>query len=208
MGRCRRWSTLTTRPTSTAPWSTCTRAPATPPSTRAPCRLCRASTSTTTPTCPRPCSTTTRSTASPRSTRASAATRWNRRLSSTAATRSRSTCSTVSLADTAYAYVPDACANDTSACKVHVALHGCEQSTDDVGQDFITETGYTDWACTEGNTIVLFPQAAKTLVSNPNACFDWWGYTNSEYASQEGVQLATFVAMVDALQANDVQWSS
>lgn len=30
---------------------------------------------------------------------------------------------------------------------------------------------------------MLYPQAAKSIFhSNPNACFDWWGYTNKEFA--------------------------
>merc|ERR1712100_694383 len=85
-----------------------------------------------------------------------------------------STFSTTSLSDTAYAYVPTACASNTSVCQVHVALHGCEQTIAQIGEDFITETGYTDWAATTGNVIVLFPQAVTTMLSNPEGCFDWW----------------------------------
>lgn len=43
--------------------------------------------------------------------------------------------------------------------------------------------------------IILYPQAAPTTM-NPDECWDWWGYTNEEYAFQSGVQNAAMRAMI------------
>ena len=34
---------------------------------------------------------------------------------------------------------------------------------------------------------------------NPRGCWDWWGYTGTDYATRNGVQIATIVAMVARL---------
>ena len=46
--------------------------------------------------------------------------------------------------------------------------------------------------------IVLYPQTTKTVL-NPNRCWDWWGYTGTDYASKLGVQIMTVKAMADSL---------
>lgn len=46
-----------------------------------------------------------------------------------------------------------------------------------VGNTFALRAGYLEVA-EVNNIIVLFPQVVATL-SNPNACFDWWGYLNA-----------------------------
>ena len=47
-----------------------------------------------------------------------------------------------------------------------------------------------------------------SLFLSPAGCFDWWGYTNSDFANKKGIQIQTIVAMVDALQDNNIAWSS
>ena len=37
--------------------------------------------------------------------------------------------------------------------------------------------------------IILYPYAKSSLPSNPNGCWDWWGYTDKNYANQNGVQM-------------------
>jgi hypothetical protein len=112
------------------------------------------------------------------------------------------------MADTAYVYVPASCAatgNSSAvgtgqACTVHVAIHGCVQSTESVGDKFVTETGYNQWADTN-RLVVLYPQVNKSaaLPFNPSGCWDWWGYTGSNYAQRSGVQMKAIMAMVKRL---------
>ena len=74
---------------------------------------------------------------------------------------------------------------------MHVAFHGCEQTVDDIGQQYPLETGYGAWAAVN-DLIVLYPQVKRSdLVGNPKGCFDWWGYTGLDYASRLGVQVST-----------------
>jgi hypothetical protein len=59
-----------------------------------------------------------------------------------------------------YVYVPDSCmSNGTNSnnCQLHVSFHGCEQTIDDIGQQFLLETGYNRWAAVN-NLIILYPQ--------------------------------------------------
>lgn len=50
------------------------------------------------------------------------------------------------MATKGYVYVPQACADGTETCKLHVVLHGCRQSPSHIGTTFIENTGYTKWA--------------------------------------------------------------
>jgi hypothetical protein len=95
-----------------------------------------------------------------------------------------------------FAYVPETCAAGM-ACRVHIAFHGCRQTTDDIGDGFLTLTGYNRWADTNA-LIVLYPQA-HAAPSNPNACWDWWGYDDEAYSTRSGRQLAAVAGMLDRL---------
>lgn len=103
-----------------------------------------------------------------------------------------------SMAEEAYLYVPQACeAGET--CKVHVAIHGCMQSAESVGQEFVTDTGYNAWADTN-HLLVLYPQVNKsTLPFNPQGCWDWFGYTGANYATKSSMQMLAIKSMVTAL---------
>ncbi|HTQ45136.1 MAG TPA: PHB depolymerase family esterase, partial [Polyangiaceae bacterium] len=99
-----------------------------------------------------------------------------------------------SLADTGYAYVPAACARG-ERCRIHVAFHGClQESSGSVGDQFYRHAGYNEWADTN-HIVVLYPQTI-TSSGNPNACWDWWGYDSSTYATQGGPQMAMVRAMI------------
>jgi poly(3-hydroxybutyrate) depolymerase len=104
----------------------------------------------------------------------------------------------ISMADTGYAYVPAACAG--AKCRLHVAFHGCRQSAQTVGERFIREAGYNRWADTN-RLIVLYPQtiARYWRLWNPRGCWDWWGYTDQNYATKTGPQLAAVWRMVERL---------
>jgi poly(3-hydroxybutyrate) depolymerase len=100
------------------------------------------------------------------------------------------------MADTGYAYIPASCAPGT--CRVHVAFHGCEQSAEQIGRRFVEGSGYNEWA--EANRlIILYPQIAPTLLSNPKGCWDWWGYTDARYPTRDGAQISAVWRMVEQL---------
>ncbi|HEY8023832.1 MAG TPA: PHB depolymerase family esterase [Burkholderiaceae bacterium] len=109
---------------------------------------------------------------------------------------------------TGYLYVPASCASGSTACKVHVALHGCLQSHGSISMEFINNTGYNRWADTN-NIIVLYPQAiadnsshstpGNGSLSNPNGCWDWVGWYGSNFDEKPGVQVTAIVKMVNQI---------
>lgn len=99
-------------------------------------------------------------------------------------------------ADEGMVYVPAACrANE--GCSVHIAFHGCRQSTDEVGDAFVKGSGFARWADTN-RLIVLFPQVRRTAM-NPKGCWDWWGYTGLDYLTKEGTQISAIWRMLERL---------
>lgn len=98
------------------------------------------------------------------------------------------------LSDTAYLFVPPACADGGEACALHLVLHGCAQSAVSVGTGFIEQSGYLPWA--ETNHIVLaFPQVVPGPL-NPYACWDWWGYTGADYRWRNGKQMVVLTEWI------------
>ena len=93
-------------------------------------------------------------------------------------------------------YVPKSCA-EQPGCRVHIALHGCEQSREAVGDTFVKDSGYAEVADTN-RIIVLFPQVKASTV-NPNGCWDWWGYTDLDYLGKDAPQIKAIWAMVEQL---------
>src|SRR3569832_1002287 len=106
---------------------------------------------------------------------------------------------------TGWIYVPANCASGAQG-KLHVALHGCLQNYDTIGDKFVKNTGYTRWADTN-SIIVLFPQtkvdntshttAASGSLANANGCWDWIGWYGTTFAQKAGTQMAAIKAMVD-----------
>jgi len=92
-----------------------------------------------------------------------------------------------SLDTNGYLFVPSNCASGTT-CNLVVAIHGCAQYQSSIGTKFISESGIDQWADTN-NVLVLYPYAT-TSSSNPNGCWDWWGYVNSDYADKNGPQMS------------------
>lgn len=97
-----------------------------------------------------------------------------------------------SMYKTGYVYVPSGC--KSSKCQVHVAFHGCQQSVEAIGTTFVTYNGLNDWA-ESNNVVVIYPQIAKDLLKNPQGCWDFWGYTNSNFAYKSGLQMSIVFAM-------------
>lgn len=115
----------------------------------------------------------------------------------------------VGLAEEGYAYIPQACR--AGGCRLHVAFHGCGQSAAQIGDAFYRHAGYNQWA--EANRIVvLYPQTSaittrvlgRTLPwPNPQACWDWWGFTGNDYYLQSAPQIRAVAAMIERLEAKN-----
>jgi poly(3-hydroxybutyrate) depolymerase len=99
-------------------------------------------------------------------------------------------------ADEGVVYVPPACEHQTG-CRVHIALHGCAQSRETVGDAFFKEAGFAEIA-DQNRLIVLFPQT-KAGVYNPEGCWDWWGFTGLDYLGKEAPQIKAIWTMVEQL---------
>lgn len=104
-----------------------------------------------------------------------------------------------SIAEEAYLYVPSACQSGES-CQLHVSFHGCNQNHQAVGLDYVTKTGLNRWA--ESNRLVVFypqTQSSNMMPFNPQGCWDWWGYTDENYATAQGTQVQAVRALVNAI---------
>jgi poly(3-hydroxybutyrate) depolymerase len=93
-------------------------------------------------------------------------------------------------------YVPEDCVTHPG-CRLHIALHGCEQAREKVGDAFIKESGFARYADTN-RLVVLFPQIAGSVV-NPHGCWDWWGYSDIDYLAKDAPQIKAVWAMAEHL---------
>lgn len=123
----------------------------------------------------------------------------------------------ISMGRTGYVYVPAKC-SDMTPCRVHVALHGCQQYGDKIGDRFARYAGYNEWADTN-DIIVLYPQATQSpsvdnpFVLNPQGCWDWWGYNQQTdaagiYATKAGLQISAIMRMLDRLAGAYSGWQA
>ena len=102
------------------------------------------------------------------------------------------------MADSGYVYLPPDCLAG-KPCGMMVAFHGCKQNADAVGEAFVKEAGFNRWADVY-DVAVLYPQTRASFAPlNPQACWDWWGYSGADYDSRHGVQLRWVVNAVRAL---------
>jgi len=115
-----------------------------------------------------------------------------------------------SMAETGYAYIPASCAAQ-QPCRVHIALHGCKQNYETIQDRYIRHAGYNEWADTN-RLIILYPQTSVGNPAtdpftplNPFGCWDWWGYTNFNYAVKAGRQITAIKTMLDRLTSRHVQ---
>lgn len=108
----------------------------------------------------------------------------------------------IGMGETGHLYTPPACAAGAE-CDLLVVLHGCQQTAEQIGTTFVDTSGLRPWA--DANRLVLLhPQARPDpLLGNPKGCWDWWGYLGPAdvdlHATKRGPQVATVMAMVDAL---------
>lgn len=101
------------------------------------------------------------------------------------------------LADEGVVYVPPQCAKGRR-CGVLVALHGCQQNLDVVGEAFVRDAGFNRWADVY-DVAVLYPQTRAMQPANPKACWDWFGYSGNNYATRDGIQLRWLVRALTAM---------
>jgi poly(3-hydroxybutyrate) depolymerase len=104
-----------------------------------------------------------------------------------------------SLAEQGYLYIPKTC-NAGESCQLHISFHGCQQNVETVGTQFIKNNGLNNWADTN-KMVVLYPQTKNSIFMplNPQGCWDWWGYTGSDYATQNGLQIRAVKQIAESL---------
>jgi len=115
--------------------------------------------------------------------------------------------SSLGVAPNAFAYIPTACQTNGTLCGLHVSFHGCNQNYEAIQDDYYANGGFNTWA-EANNIIVLYPQADSQIGSNPQGCFDWWGFTGDDYAFKTAVQMATTWNMISYLAQSNVTMSS
>lgn len=99
------------------------------------------------------------------------------------------------LADEALIFTPSSC--PVAGCRLHLVLHGCMQSREQLGDVFAASSGYLPWA--EANGIVLaFPQVNPSP-RNPLGCWDWWGYSSDAFLDQDGTQMRVLTAWLESM---------
>lgn len=103
-----------------------------------------------------------------------------------------------SLANTGYYYLPESCV--ATECNIHINFHGCNQNAEKVGTDYVENNGLNRWADTN-NMVILYPQTKSSMMLplNPQACWDWWGYTDDKYATNRGQQIHAVRTMLLSL---------
>ena len=85
-----------------------------------------------------------------------------------------------------FVYAPYACRHNQNICRLHVAFHGCNQNFAFIGETYVRETGYGEWA-ESNNLVVIFPQTIIQTV-NPSGCWDFGGVFSSNFALKSGPQ--------------------
>jgi poly(3-hydroxybutyrate) depolymerase len=106
----------------------------------------------------------------------------------------------LSMSPTGSVFVPKTCARGEK-CGLVLAMHGCLQEASLIGDRWVTQAGIDEWADTN-KLVVIYPDTVASSApepTNPNACFDWWGYSNQydpNYALKSGLQMSVLYAMV------------
>lgn len=104
-----------------------------------------------------------------------------------------------SLAKSAFAYVPTSC-KIGAKCRLHISFHGCNQSVESIGDVYIKNLGFNEWA-ESNNIIVLYPQTIKLNDINPFGCWDWMGYNKDiNFANKESVQMKMLMELIHKLK--------
>jgi poly(3-hydroxybutyrate) depolymerase len=114
-------------------------------------------------------------------------------------------CRAIDMDSTAWVFVPRNCAT-LEACRIVITLHGCLSNQQTIGTAFIKGSGINEWADTN-NIIVVYPQAIASITPlNEFGCWDWWGYTNSNYALKGAPQMSAIMNEVNQLTGGKEQY--
>lgn len=99
-----------------------------------------------------------------------------------------------------YLYVPKPCEDHHHPCGLVVAFHGCRQIQSAIGTTFIKQAGIDEWADTN-NFVVLYPYVITSTVNptDPQGCWDWWGYDDANYSLKSGTQISIIYKMVQRI---------
>lgn len=117
-----------------------------------------------------------------------------------------------------HVYVPEGCKpgdqgepGGKALCALHVVLHGCHQSEDELKDGFYKNIGINEWA-DSNNIVVLYPQARKLtspplsspFKANPQGCWNWWGYADDgNFAYKTGVQINAIHKMIQRVMGQE-----
>jgi len=92
-------------------------------------------------------------------------------------------------------YIPQACQSG-AACKLHVHLHGCGVGYNEIGLQFVLNSGFADLA-EENDVVVIFPQVAGLADSY---CFNFFGGLGEgrdlDYAKKDAAQMKGIFQMI------------
>lgn len=102
---------------------------------------------------------------------------------------------TYSMDNFGYVYVPTACRTKHTACKLHIAFHGCLMGQSRIGEAYVRHAGYNEVG-EANNIILLYPQVVLSL-TNPQGCWDWFGYTGLLFATKSGFQMTAVYRMME-----------
>jgi len=62
--------------------------------------------------------------------------------------------------------------------KKNIVLHAFRWN---LGETFARNTGYNEVG-ELNNIIIIYPQASSTNITNPDGCWDFWGYSSQFYS--------------------------
>ena len=93
----------------------------------------------------------------------------------------------------------------------HIAVHGCQQGYESIGDQYYTTTGYNQMA-DSNDLIILYPQVSvsHTIPYNPQGCWDFWGYSSynqfdPDFYTQEAPQIKAIHAMLERMSGAGAQ---
>jgi poly(3-hydroxybutyrate) depolymerase len=106
------------------------------------------------------------------------------------------------MGSTGYPYTPEDCAKEGAWCKVVVALHGSQQTAEQLGRTFVDRSNL-DAPADINRIVVIYPQARPdATLGNPKGWWDRWGdlgFGDVDYATARGPQMAAVMNTVTTL---------
>jgi poly(3-hydroxybutyrate) depolymerase len=112
------------------------------------------------------------------------------------------TANSISMDNLGYVFAPRSCAAG-KRCSLILAIHGCSQYAGNIGLQFVEDNGLNQWADTN-DIVVLYPQTIARSSDNSLGCWDWWGYTNSQYDQKNGPQMRTLFNMLSRIAGSAI----